>query len=222
MSTQRLSKRLMQQIQCSRSEAERYILAGFVMVDGQAIDLPQHEVADQQQVTLASNAKLIDIEPMTLLANQLDADIFLNKDNHWAQDNSSQPILNAHFMRLKKILLLPTNCTGLQVFSQDWRTQRKLNDDAHKIEQEFILSTEKNDFALTSIQKQRAFTQAKISWQNEQHIRLAMKNPPQDLLAVLAQAGLKINAAKRIRIGGISLGKVADNQWRYMRFNERF
>ncbi|MFT0213124.1 RNA pseudouridine synthase [Pseudomonas sp. F1_0610] len=222
MSTQRLSKRLMQQIQCSRSEAERYILAGFVQVDGQAIDLPQHEVADQQQVTLAPNAKLIDIEPMTLLANQVEADLFLNKDNHWTQDTSNQPILNAHFMRLKKSLPLPANCTGLQVFSQDWRTQRKLNDDAQRLEQEFILTTEQTDFALAVIQKQSVFAHAKISWQNEWHIRLAMKKPPQDIVALLTKLGLKLTDAKRIRIGGISLGKVPDNQWRYMRFNERF
>lgn len=222
MSSQRLSKRLMQTIGCSRSEAERYILAGFVTVDGQPIDLPQHPVEEQQIVALAANAKLIEIAPVTLLANQNQTDLFLSKDNHWLEDAYAHKVLNAHFQRLQISLALPDNCSGLQVFSQDWRSQRKLKDDANKLEQEFILSTTQTQFDLAKVKQLVQLSKAKFSWQNEQHIRLAMKQPPQNLVQLLAQIGLQVEQAKRIRIGGISLGKVPAHQWRYMKVNERF
>ncbi len=219
----RLSKRLMQEIDCSRSEAERYILAGFVTVDQDVIDLPQHQVSDEQIIALAHNAKLIDIEDMTLLANAESSELLLDKHNHWPQDSCTETLLSAHLQRQQIYLPLPTGCVGLQVYSQDWRTQRKLEDDAYKIEQEFILSIDNaSDFNLNSIKNAPMLTQAKLSWQNEDKIRLAMKKPPQELLGFLQSLGLNIIQAKRIRIGGVSLGKVSSNQWRYLRMSERF
>ena len=46
----RLSKRLIQQIGCSRREAELYIEGGWVTVDGEVVDQPQFLVAQQTVV----------------------------------------------------------------------------------------------------------------------------------------------------------------------------
>ncbi|MFP5486010.1 MAG: RNA-binding protein, partial [Gammaproteobacteria bacterium] len=34
--------------------------------------------------------------------------------------------------------------------------------------------------------------------------------------------GLQVVSMKRIRLGGVSLGKVPEGQWRYLREGERF
>ena len=62
----RLAKRLIALIGCSRSEAEKYIEGGWVLVDGEIIDLPQFKVLDQK-VELHPDATLAPITPMTIL-----------------------------------------------------------------------------------------------------------------------------------------------------------
>src|SRR3546814_1846285 len=55
----------------------------------------------------------------------------------------------------------------------------------------------------------------KASWQNENRLRFAMKNPQPGVIALFCQAvGLKVVAIRRIRIGGVSIGKVPLGQWR--------
>ena len=49
---ERLSKRLIQLTSCSRREAELYIEGGWVTVDGQVVEEPQHPVTDEQVVLL--------------------------------------------------------------------------------------------------------------------------------------------------------------------------
>ncbi len=63
----------------------------------------------------------------------------------------------------------------------------------------------------------------KASWQNENRLRFAMKNPQPGIIALLCEAvGLKIVAIRRIRIGGVSMGKLPEGQWRYMTAKEKF
>ena len=53
----RLAKRLAEQEQCSRREAELHITAGNVQVDGKVVQLPETRVRPEQQVTLRSGAQ---------------------------------------------------------------------------------------------------------------------------------------------------------------------
>jgi 23S rRNA pseudouridine2604 synthase len=63
----------------------------------------------------------------------------------------------------------------------------------------------------------------KVSWQNEVRLRFALKDPaPGQLRAMCAQVGLSVLTIKRIRIGRISLGKMAAGEWRYLEPRERF
>ena len=50
-----------------------------------------------------------------------------------------------------------------------------------------------------------------------------MKNPQPGVIALFCQAvGLKVVAIRRIRIGGVSIGKVPLGQWRYLSTKEKF
>ncbi len=62
--TVRLSKRLAEQQQCSRREAELYIEGGWVSVDGQVVEQPGTRVAPGQQVELAPRARAEEVPPM--------------------------------------------------------------------------------------------------------------------------------------------------------------
>lgn len=233
----RLSKRLIELIGCSRREAELYIEGGWVTVDGQVIDEPQFKV-QEQQVSLLPNAVASPLEPATLLLHKPAA--FkgsieqlirsLNADNHWDQDPSEQPVLKGHFARLQSELPLQQGASGLLVLSQDWRTLRKLTADANKLEQEYIVQAqgELSPAILDRLKrgliiKGQSYPACRVSWQNEEHLRIAIKHPSENLIHELCHAlGLRIGGVKRLRIGGVAMGKLPVGQWRYLRANERF
>lgn len=157
---QRLSKRLAELLPCSRSEAEQYIAGGWVSVDGQVVEEPQARVLPNQAVTLASDASLMALTPVTLLlhkppgyedssdlmafarsgkrALQL-AQRLLVADNHWADDPAAQRLLKQHFTKLAVPAPLETQASGLLVFTQDWRVARKLTEDASILEHEYMV-----------------------------------------------------------------------------------
>jgi 23S rRNA pseudouridine2604 synthase len=66
---ERLSKRVMQLRDCSRREAEQYIEAGFVRVDGVVVQEPQFRVS-QQNVAIDAHASLLNLMSVTLIMNK--------------------------------------------------------------------------------------------------------------------------------------------------------
>jgi len=66
---ERLSKRIMQLRDCSRREAEQYIEAGFVRVDGVVVQEPQFRVTTQN-VAVDAHASLLNLMSVTLILNK--------------------------------------------------------------------------------------------------------------------------------------------------------
>ncbi len=66
---ERLSKRIMQLRDCSRREAEQYIEAGFVRVDGLVVQEPQFRVT-AQNVKVDAHASLLNLLSVTLILNK--------------------------------------------------------------------------------------------------------------------------------------------------------
>ncbi|MCU0119559.1 rRNA pseudouridine synthase [Pseudomonas sp. B2M1-30] len=231
----RLSKRLIELVGCSRREAELFIEGGWVTVDGEVIDEPQFKVADQK-VELDKDAKATAPEPVTLLLNipaGLDADSAmqsLGADSLSEEHRFGKRPLRGHFLRLTASADLQPGASGLLVFTQDWKVLRKLTADAAKIEQEYVVEVagEIIDHGLNRLQhglsyKGKELPPVKASWQNENRLRFALKNPPPGVIAQFCEAvGLKVVGIRRIRIGGVSIGKVPVGQWRYLSGKEKF
>lgn len=231
----RLSKRLIELVGCSRREAELFIEGGWVTVDGQVIDEPQFKV-DRQVVALDPQAKAETPEPVTLLLHQ-GADMTLEQalaalvPEHLGEEHRfGRRPLKGHFLRLTCAGELQAGAAGLQVFTQDFKVLRKLADDKGKIEHEYLVEVrgEMSPHGLNRLHhgatyKGRELPAVKCSWQNETRLRFAMKNPQPGLLAQLcASVGLTIVSMRRLRIGGVSMGKLPVGQWRYLANNEKF
>jgi 23S rRNA pseudouridine2604 synthase len=233
----RLSKRLIELVGCSRRDAELFIEGGWVTVDGVVVDEPQFKVG-QQQVALLPGASATPLDPITLLLHQ-PADFTGNADallqqlvpqSHWAEDASGIRVLKGHFLRLNPGLALQPKASGLLVFTQDWRILRKLTDDAGKLEQEFVVEVtgEMPSNGLDRLKrgitvKGVSLPPCKVSWQNETRLRFAMKNPAPGIIQRLCEAvGLHVVSIKRLRIGGVSMGKLPLGEWRYLAASERF
>lgn len=231
----RLAKRLAQLLPCSRREAELYITGGWVRVDGVVVEEPQFRVTDQH-IELHPQAKAEPLEPATMLLNQppevepQTAVQLIVPASRAADDASGVRALKSHFARLSPALALQPGAGGLAVFTQDWRVLRKLTEDADRVEQEYIVEVtgtlapgglERLQHGLSF--EGRALHPAKVSWQNEDRLRFALKAPrPGQIRDVCEQMGLVVVAMKRIRIGRMPMAKLPLGQWRYVGPQERF
>ena len=164
----RLSKRVAQLLDCSRSEAEQYVEGGWVSVEGRVIEEPQFKVAGIQQVNVDPQATLLDQGAVTMLLHKpagvdsgalleggrptlpsgkkrpvasapLLALALLTPDKRWALDHSGIKALKKHLTQLTVTPPLPREASGLLVFTQDWRVARKLIEDAATMESEVMV-----------------------------------------------------------------------------------
>ena len=250
----RLAKRVAEQLNCSRSTAEQFIEGGFVSVVGQVVEAPGARVRPDQAVAVAPDASLLALAPVTLLLHKpagfeaglglpagqaahasrsqgaTPATTLLNIDSHLAEDASGIRVLQRHFKQLECFTPLPTEASGLVVYTQDKRIARKLAEDIESLEQECIVEV-KGDIAPHGLQRlchgltfnARPLPPIKVSWQSETRLRFALKGiRPGQIPAMCEAVGLQVQAIKRIRIGRVPLAKVPEGQWRYLQPWERF
>ncbi len=234
----RLSKHLARMLPCSRREAEQYIEGGWVLVDGQVVEEPQFPIT-QQTVELSAGAVLAPTQPVTLLFNKpagygiekgpQSASQLLTPATLAAEDRSGYRLLKRHFAQLTILPALAIEDSGLLVLTQDWRIVRKLTDDYAKLEQEYILEvvgslTPEQLEALNGAPGSGASqSHLKVSWQNETHLRIALKSArPGQLKSVCEGVGLRVLNIRRIRIGRLPMARLPQGQWRYLLPHERF
>ncbi|MDR3455186.1 MAG: rRNA pseudouridine synthase [Rhodoferax sp.] len=251
----RLAKRVAELKACSRREAEQYIEGGWVTVDGQVVEEPQFRVLAAHRIEIDAHASLLALTPVTLLLHKppgYDAGTGVPMDikgvgkgvrpalalitpaSHAADDRSDIRPLKKHFAQQTLGVPLESAASGLVVFTQDWRTLRKLTEDAAFIEQEFTVEVA-GDVAPGLLERLnhglhtdgRPLPPVKVSvgstGEGATRLRFAVKGAHPGLIALLCErVGLKITAMKRIRIGRVPLAALAPGQWRYLLPHERF
>lgn len=255
----RLAKRVAEQLNCSRSTAEQFVEGGFVSVDGQVQEAPGARVRPDQTVTVAPDASLLALTPVTLLLHKPagyeaglglpaqsgngngnahasrsqgapQATDLLSAASHLPEDASGIGVLQRHFRQLACFTPLPSEATGLVVYTQDKRIARKLAEDIEALEQECIVEVA-GEIAPNGLQRLchglsfngRPLPPIKVSWQNETRLRFALKGiRPGQIPAMCEAVGLRVVSMKRIRIGRVPLAKVPEGQWRYLQPWEKF
>ncbi|MEY4713093.1 MAG: hypothetical protein RIS88_2543 [Pseudomonadota bacterium] len=230
----RLSKRVAALVPCSRSEAERYIEGGWVRVDGQVVEVPQARVAPTQSVTLAPEASLLALMPVTVLAN-VDvggAPASIPVAGRWSEDSSGLRVTATQLRQAKALLPLPAGAQGLAVYSQDPRIVRKLTEDALAIEQEWVVRVQ-GQIAEDGLARMERLVSPrtalpgrpplKASWQSEARLRLAFKGiDPAQIPWLCGQVGLVAMQGRRIRLGRLPLAGLPAGQWRALMPHEKF
>ena len=249
----RLSKRVAAELGCSRREAELYIEGGSVSVDGRLVEEPGARVAPHQQVQLAPGARAEELPPVTLILHKppdFEAGLgaapgdprasrsqgapsaldLLEPERRHAGNGPPVRVLRKHFRNLACHTPLPTEASGLVVYTQDARVARKLQQDIETLEQECIVQVA-GQIMEGGLQKLchglefngRPLPPIKVSWQSEERLRFALKGiRPGQIPAMCSAVGLQVTAIKRIRIGRIALAPLAEGQWRYVQPWERF
>lgn len=220
--TVRLSKRVMEERQCSRREAELYIEGGFVSVDGQLVEEAGARVAPDQQIAIAEDATLLEIVPVTILLHKpagAAQPLHLLKDDTLTRSVPGQRFLKRHVTGQEQMVPLDAKASGLVVFTQDFRVNRKLSEE--NLEQEIIVEVS-GDIVEGGLQQLNQIN-GKVSWQNETRLRWAVKGLKLGLIEKLCKdVGLKVVSMKRIRVGRISMASLPSGEWRYLQNYERF
>lgn len=252
----RLAKRVAELKGCSRSEAEKFIEGGWVQVNGQVIEVPAFKVAPQQTVTVDPHATLMTQGPVTLLLHKppgYEAGLgqgegpkgsrsrgaptalqLVTAQSRAADDTSGIRLLQKHFANLQGLAPLPTEASGLVVYTQDWRVERKLTEDADVVEQEVMaevagaVSPEQLHRLCHGLSfNGRALPPIKVSVSSssdaQTRLRFALKGiRPGQVPYMCDSVGLRLLALKRIRIGRVALAALPPGQWRYLLAHERF
>lgn len=240
----RLAQRVCELFGVSRAEAEQFIRNGWVSVNGEVVELPQHRVTDER-VELDPDARLDAVEPATILLHKPSgydaiegarpASSLVTADTRWPDDPSGERVLHRHFHRLTPLVSMDAEASGLIVLSQDGRVWRRLTEDAALIEHEYVVevSGEMAPYGLQKLAngfefKGRRPSPSKVSWQNETRLRVAIKGVQDGQLRhMCAQVGLDVVSIRRLRIGKVGLGKgpngaMPPGMWRYLPVGEKF
>ncbi len=252
----RLAKRVAAMVPCSRSEAEQYIQGGWVKVNGQIVEEPMFRIQDQT-ITIDPNASLLELSSITIVLHKPadwidgteeslaklnraarrapfdDATTLLTAAKHWSDDPSGIRVLQRHFKQLTAAVPLENAASGLIVFTQDWRVERKLSEDMGSMEHEVIVDVagEVTAQALKllnrTLDSDESLPQAKVSINSatpeRSKLRFAIKGAHRGLISYLCErAKLDILDMRRIRLGRVALSDLPAGQWRYLAPHEKF
>lgn len=247
---ERLAKRVAAMLACSRREAEQYIEGAWVKVNGQVVEEPMFRVSNHK-VEIDPRASLMELTAVTLLlhkppgfdamaqSGQANAKVkpaqqLLTAQNHTADDSADIRVLKRHFAKLTACVPLENAASGLVVFTQDWRVQRKLTEDAQLMEHEVIVEV-RGEVGADTLQRLnhglsndgQPLPAVKVSLNSgnadSSKLRFAIKGSHPGLIAYLCErVGLHILSIKRLRIGRVAMAHLPPGQWRYLQTHERF
>jgi 23S rRNA pseudouridine2604 synthase len=252
----RLAKRVAAMVPCSRSEAEQYIEGGWVKVNDQVVEEPQFRIQNQT-ITIDPDASLLELNSITILLHKPadwvdgteeslsklnratrrapfdDARTLLVAAKHMAKDPSGIRMLQRHFKALTAAVPLENAASGLIVFTQDWRVERKLTEDMGSMEHEIIVDVQGEvapqalHLLNRTLDSDENLPHAKVSINSNtperSKLRFAIKGAHRGLIAYLCErAKLEILDMRRIRLGRVAVSDLPVGQWRYLAPHEKF
>jgi 23S rRNA pseudouridine2604 synthase len=242
----RLSKVLADRGVSSRREADDWIAAGWVKVDGVMAELGQRVLptarididpaAHQQQ---AQRVTILINKPIGYVSGQAEdgyepASVLVTAANRWEEDPIRKPFHPGHARGLAPAGRLDIDSTGLLVLTQDGRIAKHLIGEDSNVEKEYLVRVEyqregafpEADMALLNHGLELDGVQlrpARVSWANEDQLRFVLREGRKRQIRRMCElVGLKVVGLKRVRIGSVVLGKLPAGQWRYLRDDERF
>jgi 23S rRNA pseudouridine2604 synthase len=243
----RLSKRMSELGIASRREADEWIAAGLVRVDGQVVNELGSRVVVGQQVTVDAKARHQQAQRVTVLVNKPvgyvsgqaedgyePAFVLVTPQNQWREDHSGTRFLREHLKSLVPAGRLDIDSVGLLVLTQDGRVAKQLIGEDSSIEKEYLVRVElpaagrwpAESMALLNHGLEldgEALRPARVEWVNDDQMRFVLTQGKKRQIRRMCEAvGLKVLGLKRVRIGAVMLGDLPAGQWRYLRMDEKF
>jgi 23S rRNA pseudouridine2604 synthase len=246
---QRVSKLITERGIASRREADAWIEAGWVRVDGQMAVLGQRARPDavitidpRAQRQQARRVTILLHKPVGYVSGQAEdghkpAVVLIRPETRWRGDTSRQTWHPGQLRGLAPAGRLDIDSTGLLVLTQDGRIAKLLIGDETRVEKEYLVRVayrgDAPDGRLPEAQLERLrhgleldgvpLKPARVSWQNEDQLRFVLREGRKRQIRRMCElVGLEVLALKRVRIGSVVLGQLPVGQWRYLDEHERF
>lgn len=229
-----------QQGLCSRREADAFLAAGLVKVDGQAVGVgdkafpTQRIVLDRQAAQQQSESVTILIhKPIGIVSGQAEAGYrpaitLVTPENRSRHDRCGITFRRAHLRGLAVAGRLDIDSTGLLVLTQDGRVARQLIGQDSNVEKEYLVRV-KGQLSPRGLEQLRhglhldgrPLKPARVDWQNADQLCFVLKEGRKRQIRRMCElVGLTVVGLKRVRIGRIRLGNLEPGCWRYLGSDE--
>lgn len=242
----RLNKRLAQLGLCSRREADRWISAGQVTVDGEVITELGTRVHPDQQVRLSASAAQGQRDKLTILLHKpVDWVSGQPEDGHRAAvelltpervaDGAILPWGSGPWPRRWRQGLAPAgrldlDSSGLLVLTQDGVVARRLVGGQGEVEKEYVVGVDGlvDDRALNLLRQGltldgRRLRKAIVDVRPDGRLRFVLREGrKRQIRRMCVLVGLEVNSLLRVRIGAVELGDLPQGRWRLLQPGERF
>ncbi|MGM0440517.1 MAG: pseudouridine synthase [Chlamydiota bacterium] len=237
----RLSKLMSERGICSRREADKYIEAGQVKVDGEIVDTLGSKVPSTAKISLLPQARRRQKEKVTIILNKplgyvssqpekgYRAAIELITPDNQAEGPASSELNPSHKKGLSVAGRLDIDSTGLLIFTQDGSLVKKLIGPDADLEKEYIVRVEGEITEDTLHQLRyglaldgKPLKKAKIELMDNQLLRFVLREGKKRQIRRMCElVGLKVAKLKRVRVGKLRLGKLPKGCWRYLAADEK-
>lgn len=247
---ERISKRLATLGLASRREADAWIEAGWVTVNGRMAKLGE-KVDVQAKIHIDPRAHAHQTTKVTILLHKpLDvvsgqaedgntpASAIIMRGTRWADDRSERRFESAHTNGLAPAGRLDMDSTGLLVLTQDGRIAKQLIGENAEMEKEYIVHVDWRDpwawsdqalarlrhgLMLDDVALRPAAVERLRTFAWAGVLRFVLKEGRKRQIRRMCESvGLRVTQLVRVRIGNVKLGDLPLGQWRYLRDDERF
>lgn len=231
----RLSKLMSERGLCSRREADDFISKGLVFVDGERIQELGYKVSRNVKIELAAKAAAKQSHLVSVILNKPIGYVSAQPEPGYepaiklltADNFAGTGIPHIIPQRMKGLAVigrLDIDSQGLLIFTEDGRLAKKVIGADSEIEKEYLVRVKG---LLTEDQLRllnhgleldgQKLKPARVEWLNKDQLRFVLtEGKKRQVRRMCEQVGLQVLGLKRVRIGKLMLGNLAEGQWRFL------
>ena len=233
----RLSKLMSQRGLSSRREADKLIEQGLVKVDGKMVNTLGIKFPDTVEITLTKRAQDIQDERITIMINKpvgyvsgqaeddyIPAVRLIKDETHSVLDETKRKLQAKHFNGLAPAGRLDIDSQGVLVLTQDGRIAKQLIGADTKLEKEYLVRVD-NEVTQEQLDNLsfgleldgKPLKRAKVKQINEDQLQfILLEGKKRQIRRMCEAVGLHVSGLKRVRVGELRLGKLAEGEWRFV------
>lgn len=239
----RISKLMSERGMCSRREADTYIAAGLVFLDGERVTELGVKAHPSQTITMGKAASTAQSARVTILLHKpvgyvsgqaedgyRPAATLITAASRHARDPSPLTYNASQLRGLAPAGRLDIDSQGLLVLTQDGRVAKQLIGQDSLVDKEYLVRVQGrlSEEGLKRLNHglsldDRALKPAQVHWVNDDQLRFVLREGRKRQIRRMCElVGLKVVGLKRVRIGKVMLGDLPPGNWRYLRDDESF
>lgn len=235
---ERISKLMSLRGMCSRREADRYIQAGQVRVNGEVVSELGTRAPEDAEIELLPEARRAQRMKRTILLHKplgvvshvpqkgyQEASELITAEN---QIGGGDLPTAEEMQQMGVVGRLDIDSKGLLLFSEDGVLVRKVIGPDSDVEKEYLVRVDGEITAEILAQLRfglrldgQVLKRAQVEQMAPQLLRIILRQGKKRQIRRMCElVGLKVEKLKRVRVGNLRLGKLPMGKWRYLAPNE--